>query len=364
MKILLACGGTGGHIFPAISVAEELKRRDPRTEIVYVCGKKDIENSIFKMVIHEKVASVDSAPFGRALSLLKPSFLIKLFQGCAQSWRLLRDEKPQVVVGFGGYFSFPVMLMAKLRGIRTLIHEQNVIPGVANKFLARVVDGVALSYPDTQEYMPRHGVMKVTGNPIRASIEKDCRQEALKYFNFSNEKTTVLVVGGSQGAESINTFFLDALKFLTGPIKEKIQVLHLCGKMGPESAQAVYRSSGIPAAVYSFFQRMDLAYGACDFSVGRAGATFLAEIAAKNIPAILIPYPYGSGHQLLNAQAFCKGSESVVVEQKDMTPEKLAQLLTEFSARGKAGRADSSVGASGNARILLADFIQENTVKK
>ncbi len=364
MKILLACGGTGGHIFPAISVAEELKRRDPGAEILYVCGKKDIENAIFKVVREEKVLSVTSAPFVGRSSLWNPIFLVKLFLGSCQSAGILLRERPGVVVGFGGYFSFPVILMAKLFGIPTLVHEQNVVPGVANQFLSRYVDGVALSFEETGRYLPRAKRISTTGNPIRSAIERDTRAEALRFFGFSPEKTTVLVVGGSQGAESINTFFLEALPLLPAEAKAKLQVLHLCGRMSPEEPEAVLRREGISGKVYSFFERMDLAYGASHFAVGRAGATFLAEAAAKDLPAILIPYPYGSGHQRVNAQAFARTRRAAVVEQGDLTAEKLAGLLMEYmngeTGKRKAERGAASLNGAKNSRILLADLIEES----
>lgn len=360
MKILFACGGTGGHIFPAFSVAEEIKRRTPAAQIIYVCGKKDIENSIFKIVVNEKVVSVDSAPFKGALSLINPVFLVKLLKGLSQSFRLLRREKPDVVVGFGGYFSFPAILAAKALGIKTLVHEQNVIPGVANKFVARLVDGVALSFSETQKYLPACRNIRTTGNPIRASIERDCREEALTFFNFSKDKITILVLGGSQGAESINTVFLDALPLLPETVKAKIQVLHLCGKMPVEVAQEALRRSRIPGRVYSFFERMDLAYGACDFSVGRAGATFLAEIAAKKIPSVLIPYPFGSGHQLLNARVFSLENDAVIIEQKDLTADSLSRLLVDYAAKAPTRNGQRALtGQSRNSRALLADYIEE-----
>ena len=359
MKLLFACGGTGGHIFPAFSVAEELKKRDHGVEILYVCGKKDIENAIFKIARGEKVLSVESAPFGGALSLLNPVFLAKLAAGFSQSLGILRRERPDVVVGFGGYFAFPVIFMARFMGIRTLVHEQNVVPGIANKFLAKFVDGAALSFSETAKYLPGCRNARVTGNPIRSAIEKDTRQEALKFFNFSGDKITFVVLGGSQGAESINTVFLDSLKFLPAELLAKIQALHLCGKMPLERAEGALRRAGISARVYSFFERMDLAYGVCDFAVGRAGATFLAEIGAKNIPGILIPYPYGSGHQLYNAQAFSRERDAVVAEQKGLSPEKLAGFLADFIRKAEQKRNSMPRGdrPPSSARARLADFI-------
>ncbi len=365
MKFIFACGGTGGHIFPAFSVAEELKKRDPSTQIVYVCGRLDIENQIFKMVQAEKIFSIESAPFHGAFSLLSPLFLIKLVRGFVQAVRCLKVERPDAVVGFRGYFSFPVVWVAKWMGFRALVHEQNVIPGLANNFLSRFTDGTALSFSETKDYLPGRRRLRVTGNPIRSSIETNRRAEALAYFGFSDKKKTVLVLGGSQGAESINSFFLEALKFFGEPFSGRVQVLHLCGRMSPQAALEKYREFGITAGTFSFFDRMDLAYSAADLAVGRAGATFLAEISAKQIPAILIPYPFGSGHQFLNAQVFSGSHRAVVTAQKELNPEKLAQQVKELVMEAESKKnlgtteAQKAGGPLRNPREALADFIME-----
>lgn len=353
-KLIFACGGTGGHIFPAFSVAEEIHRRDPKVEIVYVCGKKDIENAIFGMMKGARVISVESAPFRGAASLFRPSFLLKLLSGFSQSFALVRREKPDLVVGFGGHFSFPVVLSAKLLGVRTILHEQNVVPGSANRHLARVVDGVALSFEETRGRLPANRNTRVTGNPIRSAIERDCREEALRYFGFESGRPTVLVTGGSQGAESINGLFISAAETLPEDLRSRLQVLHLCGRMAAADAEAAYRNMGIRAKAYSFFDRMDLAYAVSDVAVGRAGATFLAEIAAKGIPAVLIPYPYGDGHQRDNARVFCEAGRAVVVEQDVLTPQKLGELVKErIEKSGMSHRAATPT----RSRELLADFI-------
>lgn len=357
MKVLLACGGTGGHIFPAFSVAEEFRAYHSNVEIVYVCGEKDIEDEIFRIVKKEKVIPVQSAPFRGAKSFLQPSFLIKLIKGFTKSLSFLKKEKPQVVVGFGGYFSFPVILAAKYLGIQTMIHEQNVVPGTANKYLAKWVDRVALSYEETKQYLHVKSQVRVTGNPIRSSIEKDTRREALGFFDFSDNRKTLLVLGGSQGSESINTLFMAALKILPSAIKSQMQVLHLCGKMPLDQAGAAYDEHGIPARVFSFFDRMDLAYGVADFAIGRAGATFLAEVKSKNIPAILIPYPFAGGHQIANAKVFCASSPGTMLEQKDATPEKVTRLIKDLFAQTSAPIKVSERGE--NARAVMTRFILE-----
>ena len=358
MKILLACGGTGGHIFPAFSVAEELKRRNPAAEIVYVCGNKDIEDQIFKIVVHERVIPIESAALPRGAALLNPTFLLKLIEGFSQAKRLLRTEKPDAVVGFGGHFSFPVVLMARVLGFKTLIHEQNVKPGAANRVLRPWVRGIAVSFPETLGFFPKRRNVYLTGNPIRSAIETAPKKEALSFFGFSENKKTLLVLGGSQGAGAINTLFLAALPLLPAWFKEKVQVLHLCGKMPKAEAARAFQKAGLDARVYSFFDRMDLAYAAADFALGRAGATFLAEIAFKNIPAVLVPYPHGDGHQRENARVYSRTHRACVTEQSELTPAKLKDLIVDYAGKNfKADDTDGNFRADTNARILLADCI-------
>ena len=357
MKIVLACGGTGGHIFPAFSVAEELRRRDPNHEIIYICGTKDIESAIFKIVAGEKVIEIESAPFRGTRSLFDLQFLLKLIKGIRKARRILVCERPDVVVGFGGHFSFPMVCMARQLGIPALVHEQNVIPGAANKLLARWANGVALSFRETEAYWPSKKGVRFTGNPIRSAIECDTRQEALAFFGFSPDKITLLALGGSQGSASLNAILIEAFKIMPGNLRERLQVLHLCGKMSPEESSRLFRSMGVNARAYSFFERMDLAYGATDLAFGRAGATFLAEIDAKRIPALLVPYPFGNGHQRANAEIFTRSHKAVVIEQNELTPERFLSALEQMLKNYTSGQT-REVGTS-SARRLLADYIFE-----
>ena len=359
MTYLFACGGSGGHIFPALSVAEELARRDPTSRVIYACGTKDIESAIFRVVPKDAVFTVDSAPFRGGASFVDPGFLIRLAKGFFQSRALLKKLKPALVVGFGGYVSFPVLMAARSLRVRTALHEQNVIPGRANRVLASWVEAVALSHEETRRHFKRCQRSRVTGNPIRSSIEEDRRQEALHFFGFSQAKKILLVLGGSQGAESVNHLFLGALPFLGSAAKDLVQVLHLCGRMEPRDSEEACRRQGVSVRSFSFFDRMDLAYGAADLCLGRAGATFLAEIEAKGIPAILIPYPFADGHQRENARVFSAHGRAVVAEQKDLTPEHLARLIEEMIDRCREGSAVKERPTRPNARAALADFLEE-----
>ncbi len=358
-RLVFACGGTGGHIFPALSVGEEIHRRDPQSRILYVCGKKDIESAIFKIAHHENVAVIESAPFRGTFSSVSPAFLLKLAKGFFQSLKLLRRERPEWVLGFGGYTSFPVLLAARYLNIPTMLHEQNVIPGKANRWLAGWVNAVALSVAETEPYLPKARKKKVTGNPIRSRVERECRKEALRFFGFSPEKKTLLVLGGSQGAESINTLFLQCLPHLSSFTKAHFQVLHLCGGMNPQDSEKRCAEEKIFAKAYSFFDAMDLAYGAADFCVGRAGATFLAEIQTKPIPVLLVPYPFSDGHQRANANVFQKKYGARIAEQKELDPQKMATILNEMMKDLVSGNFSTVFGRCPSvARQALADYIE------
>jgi UDP-N-acetylglucosamine--N-acetylmuramyl-(pentapeptide) pyrophosphoryl-undecaprenol N-acetylglucosamine transferase len=369
MTYVFACGGSGGHIFPALAVGEELERRR-RARVFYVCGGRDIESEIFRVLPPAadrsgapSVFTVESAPFRGALSFADARFLLKLTRGFFQSRALLQKLDPALVVGFGGYVSFPVLLAAKQMGLKTALHEQNVRPGRANRWLGRLVGGVALSFAESEPVFASTALRRVTGNPVRASIEGTRRDEARRFFGFSPGKRTLLVLGGSQGAESINRVFLSSLPVWDEPMKRALQVLHLCGIMLPSEAERACREASVFSRAFSFFERMDLAYGAVDLCLGRAGATFLAEIASKDLPAILVPYPHGDGHQRENARVFAREHLALVVEQSELTPQKLAGYIRDLlgdrgGPRDGAGTRLSGADA-GNARTRLADFLEE-----
>lgn len=361
MRVLLACGGTGGHVFPAFSLAEELLRRDPSAVVHYACGDKDIETLIFRIVSGRAVSTVTSAPFRGLRSAADPGFWRRLGKGFLQARRLIRDVRPDVVVGFGGHYSFPVAAAARCARVPVVIHEQNAVPGMANRLLARWADGVALSHAQTAPLVPTRARVRVTGNPIRSAIGTVPRSEALAYFGFDASRRTVLVLGGSQGSQSINAVLIPALERAGAGALGRLQVLHLCGKMRSEDAQSALESAGVKARAFSFFDRMELAYAAADAAIGRAGATFLAELAACPVEALLVPYPFAGGHQMANARAFAARHRAQIVEQSDLGPEVVADFLSRVSRM--PGSAQPPAGAP-SARGLLADFVTELALER
>lgn len=351
-SLVFACGGSGGHIFPAVAVADELAMRRPDVSVTFVSSGRDIENEIFRSVAGRRVVGLGS--HAAAGPLWHPLFLLRLVRDVRSAASFLKTEKPRAVVGFGGRGSFAAVAAARLCGVPTLIHEQNVKPGLANRLLALGTDAVATSFDQTRLAARR---LRVTGNPIRHFIERDCRAEALAFFGFAADKVTLLVLGGSQGAESVNTLFLEAAPHLDEGIRRRIQVLHLCGRMAPAESEKRLAQSGVAARAFSFFDRMDLAYSAADVALGRAGATFLAEMEARRLPAILVPYPYAGAHQSANAQVVAGRTGARVAEQKTLTGERLAAMLSESLAA--ASPRGGSVPGPDPSRAKLTQFILE-----
>jgi len=265
-------------------------------------------------------------------------------------------------VGFGSIVSIPVVLSAWLLRIKTVIHEQNVIPGRANKLLAPFVDSIAVSFDESRKYFRRFsGKLIVSGNPLRPGLRKRDKESALDYFGFTSEKLTLLVTGGSQGSFSINRLFLDALSRFDN--LSDIQVIHISGAKELQDVSDFYKHKEITAKVYGFLREMDFAYSASDLVVSRAGATTISEIIFFALPALLIPYPYAAKHQSANASVLGRTGGACVVEEDMLTEEALYQRLLEMvRQRGfleQMRRAYAAIEQP-NARARLLQAVAEN----
>jgi UDP-N-acetylglucosamine--N-acetylmuramyl-(pentapeptide) pyrophosphoryl-undecaprenol N-acetylglucosamine transferase len=326
-RLLLTGGGTGGHLFPAVAAAEEFCRQKPGTQVLFVGTSR-------------KVDRVGLAAYGYAgdsitcygvkgknpVDLLKALAVLPL--SLFQAARILRRFRPHVVLGVGGYVTGPVVVMAKALGIPTLIHEQNSVPGLANRQLGRFADRVCLSLPDSGDAFPEHKRV-FTGNPVRRAIldlAGAAAREALP-------SKTVLVLGGSQGAQAINRLVPEAVQALPEKLRRSLRLIHQTGAADCAVVSERYREIGMAAEVAPFFTDMAAVYARADLLVSRAGATTLAELAVLGKPALLIPYPLAAdNHQEKNAEHYVRGGGAVLLRQRELNGEQLARAMGEVLA--------------------------------
>jgi len=321
MKILIASGGSGGHIFPAVALARTLEEKRPCAEIRFVGSNKDLDRRIFeKEGFRFWLLSANKLPYKRSLRLL--TFFIKLKFDILKAFFIIVSYRPDVVVGFGGYAAFPIIFAARILGIPRIAHEQNVVPGRANKFLFGWSDTIAISFDETKIYLgPNAGRAVFTGNPIRYEIfsalnRKDAREAGIKQFGLDPEKFTILVIGGSQGAHFLNETFIKALSVIKDDIKICLQVIHITGPKDYEWAIKEYEKlDGPDRRIYSFIDRIEEAYSASSLVVTRSGASAIFEIAFFAKPMILVPYPFAMSHQAENAHAFCANGAAIEIEE-------------------------------------------------
>ena len=331
MRIILTGGGTGGHIYPALAVAERLQALHPDCEILYVGPDRGLEKDIVpKRNLPFRTIHAEGLPRKLTPALLKA--VKKSADGCLEARKIVKSFQPDVVIGTGGYVCGPVVLAAKLQGVPTMIHEQNAFPGITNKLLARFANCIMVNFEESKKYFVHKERIKVTGLPVRQEVLAVEKNESLAYFGFSAEKTTLLVSGGSRGARSLNRAMVDAYpELLKHP---DLQIIHLTGKTDYEDTMTALQEKGIAIAdhpqvvIKSYLDEMQYGLGAADFCVGRAGATFLAEVTACGLPCILIPYPYAAeNHQEYNAKALVEQNAASMILDKDLTGSKLCRAV-------------------------------------
>lgn len=328
MKILIAAGGTGGHLYPGVVLAQELKKINH--DVFFVIRKNGREKNILQTKgIPFFELNFQGLPRKISLNLLL--FFPKLFWNIIRSLKIIKDLKPDLVLGMGGYLSFPVIFAARICSLPTLIHEQNLHPGLANRLLISYVDKIALSFPETAKFFPP-GKTVYTGNPIRDDLKNISKEEAGKKFGFSLDKFTILIFGGSAGAKKINDTVVNSLPLLV-PFKEKIQILHLTGEKDFSSVAEKYRQANFPAKILAYLEEMGFAYACADLVVSRAGASTIAEILVLKKPAILIPYPHATGrHQELQARYLARKGYAHFLLNNEFLPVVFAHYIEEFLA--------------------------------
>lgn len=328
MRVLIAGGGTGGHIYPAISIAKELKKRDKKNEILFIGALPGVGSSVIEEEGFE-FRPISAIGWERRLSIRTFGFICSLFRGFWQSARYIFKFRPDMVVGMGGYSSGPPLLLSSMFGHKTIIHEQNSIPGLANRILGRWVKRVATSFKDDDGHFPSHKVV-VTGNPVRSEIAKIPKEEALERFGLEEERLTILIFGGSRGAHSINVAVIECLDQLN-EIKDKIQMIYVSGREDHDWVKGKTGTGNFPIHLTDFLFDMPAALGAADLVIARAGAGTIAEITCCGLPSILIPYPYAtSNHQFKNAYLLELARAAIVILDKELNGQILARTITEL----------------------------------
>ncbi len=355
MNIALAGGGTGGHLFPGLAVAEELRRRDPAAHLLLLCTDRDEAYDAPEELGLERVVipSIHTGSLPRRLAGLLPAF--------ARAMRAVCRFRPDAVVGLGGYGSVAPVLCAALRGIPCVLLEQNVIPGRSNRFLSRFVDEVETQWEESVPHFRARGRVRVTGNPVREFVQRRDRAACAAQLGLDSSLPTLLVMGGSQGARPLNTLMLAALPILA-TAGVRMQAIHLAGPADGERLRAAYEQYGVPAKVFGFLADMPLAYSACDLALTRAGGTSIAELTALGIPAIFVPYPHAmDNHQFHNASVLEQHHAAVVLEQATISPHalahRLAELLGSRERLADMARQSRAVGAP-KAAAAVADRIE------
>lgn len=325
MRIIIAGGGTGGHIYPAISIADEIRRRNPDNEILFICtkngfGSEKILNEGYKL---EYISSSGIVGKGLMDSILGTTSAIK---GVFDSHRIINKFEPNVVIGVGGYVSGPVVIATALHFIPAVICEQNSIPGLTNRILSIFAKRVFATFDESKKYFPKVKT-RVLGNPIRNQIL------AVKKTGKTKDGLVVLIFGGSQGAHKLNISVPKAFGVLG---RQDINIIHQTGNHDIQDVKKTYEWYGIGAEVFPFIEDMASVYNDADLVIGRAGAGTIAEITALGKPSILIPYPFSAyNHQFENAKVLERAGAAIVIEDKDAFPERIVEALSKLLTKDK-----------------------------
>ncbi len=312
-KFIISGGGTGGHIYPAVAIANELKSRFPDAEFLFVGAKDRMEMEKVPQAGY-KIKGLWISGLQRSLSLQNLAFPLKLVSSLQKSQKILKHFKPDVAIGTGGYASAPLLRMASLRRIPCLIQEQNSHAGITNKWLSGKVQKICVAYEGMEQFFPSEKI-KLTGNPVRQDLLdiSSKKEEAIAFFSLEKEKKTLLILGGSLGARRINQLIEKSIPFFEA---HSLQVIWQCGKFYEET----YKNKGTKSVqVHAFLNRMDLAYAASDFIISRAGALSVSELCLVGKPVIFIPSPnVAEDHQTKNALAISEKKAALLIRESDL----------------------------------------------
>lgn len=330
LRIVIAGGGTGGHLFPGLAIAQEFMTRNKNNTVVFISTGNPLERSVLSQTDFRLESVTAEGIKGRGIWNQAKSAL-KIPQGVIETLRILKGYRPDLTVGLGSYSAGPVVLGAWLMRIKIVLHEQNILPGITNRILARFADRIYVSFDDTKARFAPDKI-KLTGNPVRKELlnnhNGDVVAPGLKKF-------CVLIIGGSQGAHSINASVVEALGHLTQ--KEWLYFIHQTGTADEQMVRAAYRRENVAAKVQSFFRHMGPLYKQADLIICRAGATTVAEVTAVGKAVIFIPFPFAADdHQTLNAATLADKGAAEMVHEKDINASALAQKIEYYASHPQA----------------------------
>ncbi len=326
MNAIIACGGTGGHLFPGIAVAEVLRERGH--DVLLFVSEKEIDSLALSTRSQFQFEKLPTVGFPSLYSPAIFGFIRRFAESLSLCRSIYQRFKPQVVLGMGGFTSTAPILAGRMRGISTLIHESNAIPGKANRLAGKMVGAVLLGFKDAAQFFPKVRT-EITGTPIRTELKRLDRQAARQKLGLEPNLTTMLVMGGSQGASGINQAIIKSLPLIK---TAALQVIHLSGTRDERLVADNYRREQIRAFVAAFHHHMEEVYSAADFAIARSGAASLAELAFFGLPSILIPFPYAADdHQTRNAEIFSDAGVAFVLKESELTPESLSQKIREMT---------------------------------
>ncbi|MCB4792571.1 MAG: undecaprenyldiphospho-muramoylpentapeptide beta-N-acetylglucosaminyltransferase [Elusimicrobia bacterium] len=350
--IIIAAGGTGGHIYPGIALARELKKRNIKP--IFIVRSNDLG---CKILDGEKLEYFQIPIIGlsRSLSLKVFKFILLFVISFIKSFMVMVSVKPKAVVGMGGYISGPVVLAAWLKGIKVVLHESNFIPGLANRFLMNFADKMAFGFEDTKIHFKEKKAF-FTGNPVRLEIFNKRSDDVYSKYKLSKDKFTVLVFGGSQGAKNLNKNLVDSLHLMS-EVKENVQFLHITGTNYVPGVKEEYEKNGFVSCVLPYLESIGEAYHMADLIICRSGASTVSELAILNKPTIFIPFPFATeNHQEYNAKALADKLKAVMIREKDLKPEMLAAAI-KFQLKSSYNRKERISLPSPLPQEKLADLV-------
>ncbi|MCR2820809.1 undecaprenyldiphospho-muramoylpentapeptide beta-N-acetylglucosaminyltransferase [Lederbergia panacisoli] len=360
MKVVVSGGGTGGHIYPALALIKTIKKQNPNVEFLYIGTEKGLEA---KIIGRENIAfkAINITGFRRALSFENVKTIFRFLKGVRDSKKILKSFKPDVVIGTGGYVCGPVVYAAAKRKIPTVIHEQNSVPGLTNRFLSRYVNKVAICFEEVRPFFPDDKVV-MTGNPRAQEVLNSKSSSILQSFGLKENVNTALVVGGSRGARPINEVVIKSLSRLSN---KPYQIIYATGEVHYEEVlkEATLLGTNENVAIVPFIHNMEEVLASIDVVVGRAGATSLAEITALGIPSILIPSPYvTNNHQVKNATALVNNGAAIMLEESDLSCnrfiEALDSILLDDNKKITMGEAAKKLGIPDSANKLFTLLLE------